>query len=252
MKKLCAIALFVCSTSKAALPFVTDDAFIQKPKQLAIETFTEVWSVPDAKIYGQYISLSYGFSNRLELTAGSMGGVQSSDKSLSLMNPLLQLKAKIFDGGTILPSLAIDFGYINKNGVGGYYDAATNYYAIAASTISIKSLQIHTNLGVKSSFDIPSGNMTRPHIGIAFDYPPFENEKLHLIFESYNGAPNSPRDSDGLFKSYQLGVKIIKSQNVSYHALYGSQPTFEKYEGKIAQYAITSWVQVGVRKALQP
>ena len=35
------LVLFLCAASKAALPFVTDDALIQKPKQLAIEIFFE-------------------------------------------------------------------------------------------------------------------------------------------------------------------------------------------------------------------
>jgi hypothetical protein len=52
MKKWFAIAFFVCSTSKAALPFVTYDAFTQKPRQLALETFTEAWQIQDVNLYG--------------------------------------------------------------------------------------------------------------------------------------------------------------------------------------------------------
>ena len=121
--KAFSIALFLCSTSKAALPFVTDDSFIQKPKQLVLETFSEKWSIPTfgekqaTDVYGQYVSFSYGISQNLELTIGGMGGYQTQDVSASFMNPLLQLKAKVFEGKNFVPSVAIDFGYIYKSGL---------------------------------------------------------------------------------------------------------------------------------------
>ena len=179
-----------------------------------------------------------------------MGGYQTQDVSASFMNPLLQLKAKVFEGKNFVPSVAIDFGYIYKSGIGEYFDPATNYYAIAASTISLQRLQIHANLGVKSSQDASYGNITRPYVGIAFDFSPFKNEKIRLIFERYNGAPNSPRDSSGYFQSYQIGAKFVQSSAISYHILYGQQPTFEGYFNEKMEYFTTTWLQIGLRCAI--
>ncbi len=83
------------------------------------------------------------------------------------------------------------------------------------------------------------------------DAAPLINKNIRLIAESYNGAPNSPRDSDGYFNSYQMGIKFIKNDSLSFHILYGTQPTFAGYNiGYNSLYRQTQWIQLGVRKVL--
>ena len=84
------------------------------------------------------------------------------------------------------------------------------------------------------------------HLGVGFDVALLE--KIRLVVESYNGAPNSPRDSPEYFHSYQAGLKWVKSDKMSFYTIYGAQPTFVDYnaDGKMV-YRNTSWVQVGAR-----
>jgi hypothetical protein len=251
----------LCYNADAALPFVTDDAVIQKPNQLAIETFSEAWTIPalphlhiDAsQVYGQYLSFSYGISKHLELTLGGMAGYDVKQNAASLMNPLMQLKTNIFKSSKqIIPSIAFEFGYLSKNGSGQYYDPATNYYALGAATSHFfgNDLIVHLNLGAKASYDILVGSFMKPHIGIGFDAATIHKD-IRFIFESYNGAPNSPRDSDGYFQSYQVGFRLIKNADLSFHVLYGNQPSFADYNVQNQMvFRATEWVQFGIRKTI--
>ena len=86
-------------------------------------------------------------------------------------------------------------------------------------------------------------------LGIAIDAAFFRKD-VRLFVEGFNGAPNSPRDSPGLFHSYQAGFKFITKSSWGFHILYGNQPTFNGYDGDMMTYRRTSWIQFGVRKAI--
>lgn len=251
------IILFAKNVS-AALPFVTDDAFIQKPNQLAVETFAEKWDEPanteaeknKTALYSYFLSASYGLTKKLELTMAGNIGYDTKEHSTSFMNPIAQLKTKVFEPkNPAIPAIAIDWGYVNKNGKGEYFDPAANYYAVAAATSRFfdDDLIVHVNYGKKASYDILHHHLYRDHLGVGLDIALIN--KVRLVLESYNGAPNSPRDSKNYFHSYQAGLKWIKSDKFSPYVIYGSQPTFAGYasDGTTMVYRNTSWIQVGVR-----
>ncbi len=257
--------LVFCYHAKAALPFVTDDAAIQNKGQFAIETFTEGWYIPphpitggsSSSLYGQYISGSYGISKHFEATVGGMIGYDLMQHSNTYSNLIFQVKAKILEinHASNIPGIAIDFGYVTKSGKGEYYDNAENFYVIGAATKYFFNgyLITHLNIGAKASYrlNIPDGNIIRPHVGIGFDVAPFVNKNIRMIVESYNGAPNSPRDSNGYFHSYQIGMKFIQNKTLSFHVLYGTQPTFAGYNSSYNPvYRQTQWIQFGIRKVL--
>lgn len=248
------------TTSFAAIPFVTDDAAIGSPNQLLIETFTENWRVPakggnaSANLLGQYLGFSYGTTKNLEVTAGSLAAYDFSADSAAFMNPILQLKTLAFHSKKPeVPSIAISAAYVNKSGSGQYYDPATNAYlmAIATSKFFDDGLIIHVNSGPKASYDLPTRkNLYRLHLGIALDFALLRQD-LRFFTESYNGSPNSPRDSSGYFHSYQTGFKFLQSDKLSFHILYGNQPTFMGYDdNNVMTYKRTSWVQFGVRRII--
>lgn len=249
------------NNSFAALPFVTDDAMIQNLNQLGIETFTENWRIPaegnvqkeKSELYGQYLSFSYGLFKHFEITTGGMVGYDAKEKSTAFSNLIFQLKTKLFEGNKpILPSVALDLGYVHNSGSGQYYDPATNFYAIIATTHRMlnDSFIIHINIGDKASYQIPTGNMHRLHLGIGFDIA-IPIDGVRMIVESYNGSPNSPRDSQGYFHSYQVGCKFAKSDTLSFHVLYGSQPTLIRYNANNDMvFRRTNWVQFGIRKVI--
>ncbi len=255
--------IFFAQNSFAALPFVTDDAGIASPKQLILETFVERWSLPAkaeadkgaSRLYGPYLSFSYGLSRRLEFSFANMVSYNVIDKSTSFMNPIFQLKTKIFESkNPATPMIAIDWGYVNKNGSGEYFDPATNFYAIAALTSRFldDNLMVHVNVGKKASYDILANHLIRTHLGVAFDMAVFHKD-IRLVLESYNGAPNSPRDSPTYFRSRQIGAKWLKSDAQSFYIIYGEQPTFTEYDSTgHSLYRNTNWVQVGMRLALMP
>lgn len=262
MRKFLIYSLILFSYSKpsfSALPFVTDDAGIANQGQVSVETFTEQWSIPKkdesykTTMIGQYLGLSYGTKENLEITAAGLIGYDSKKNTSSFMNPALQLKSNIYQSKTSeVPSVSMSFGYVNKNGKGEYYDSANNFYllGIATSKFFDNKLIAHVNFGPKTSFDIKEQkNVYRLQLGIGFDVK--LSKEINFIFESYNGAANSPRDSSGLFHSYQTGIKLIKSTDLSFHILYGSQPTFYGYgeDGHLNQRR-TSWIQFGIRKVI--
>jgi len=51
--------IFCATASSAALPFITDDAFIQAPNQFSLETFAERWSLPKKAMAQKNNSTSY-------------------------------------------------------------------------------------------------------------------------------------------------------------------------------------------------
>lgn len=244
----------------AALPFVTDDAAIANKDQLLIEAFAERWHLPkkgeseSTNMLGQYLGLSYGVSNKLELTIGALAGYDFIDKSIALMNPILQAKSVIFTPkNAAIPSFAISGGYITKTGQGQYYDNATNAYLIGifSSHLFDDNLIVHVNTGPKVSYGLPiGGSLYRMQLGVAIDLALFRKD-FRLFVESYNGTPNSPRDSLGYFHSYQGGFKWIKSETLAFNILYGSQPTFAGYNADESSiYRRTNTIQIGVRKAI--
>jgi hypothetical protein len=247
------------NAAKAALPFVTDDAGIAKPNQLVVESFIERWTLPAStqanrgasRLYGPYLSFSYGLNKHLEFSAASMASYNVIDHSTSFLNPILQLKTKIFESeNKAIPAFSIDWGYVNKNGSGEYFDPATNYYAIGTTTSHLfdDNLIIHANFGKKASYDIePGGHVIRTHLGVALDMAMLRKD-FRLIVESFNGAPNSPRDSPSYFRSHQVGLRWIKAEDKVFYVVYGEQPTFTDY-GDNGQkiYSSTNWVQVGMR-----
>ncbi len=254
--------LFIPIHTFAALPFVTDDAGIANPNQLLIEAFTETWKLPQkgssekTRMYGQYLGLSYGVTKNLEMAVGGLVGYDSKLKSASYMNPVFQMKTVALRPNLknpAIPSIALSAGYVNNNGRGQYYDPATNYYlmGIATSRFFNDDLIMHVNFGPKASVNIAGNHKsyTRMQLGVAIDAALFRKD-VRLFVEGFNGAPNSPRDSPGFFHSYQAGFKFIAPNAWGFHILYGNQPTFKGYEGDNMTYRRTSWVQFGVRKAI--
>ena len=253
------LALLTLATpSFAALPFVTDDAATANKNQLVLEEFTEQWHLPKkneekaGNLVGQYVGLSYGLLKKLELGAGGLAAYDFSNQSLAVMNPILQLKLVIFQPqNPAVPAFAISAGYVNNNGQGQYYDNATNYYLIGIFTTHLfdDNLIVHINAGPKASYDLPiGGNLQRIQLGVAVDVALFRKD-IRLFAESYNGTPNSPRDSPGFFHSYQTGFKWIKSSSLAFNILYGTQPTFAGYDAnQESLYRRTSAIQIGVRK----
>ncbi len=247
-------------SSFAALPFVTDDAGIAAPNQLVIEEFTEIWHLPKkgsnvkTDMLGQYFGLSYGVAKNLEMTVGGLVGYDTVLKKASFMNPIFQMKTMAFRSKKPeIPSIAISGAYVKKDGRGQYFDPATNYYlmGIATSRFFDDNLIVHINYGPKASYDLPTGkSYKRMHLGIALDMALIRKD-IRLFTESFNGAPNSPRDSPGLFNSYQAGFRFLKSSSLSFHILYGSQPTFMGYdENNSMSHRRSNWVQFGFRKTI--
>ncbi len=258
----CFVFLLHPIASFAALPFVTDDAGIANPNQLLIEAFTETWRLPQkgdsekTRMFGQYLGISYGAAKNLEVTVGGLAGYDSKLKSAAYMNPILQMKTVALrpnPNKPEIPSIAISTAFVNNSGRGQYYDPAQNFYlmGIATSKFFDESLIMHVNYGPKASYGIDGHRpYKRMHLGVALDSA-FIRKDVRLFVESFNGAPNSPRDSSGLFHSYQTGFKFIASQTLGFHILYGNQPTFKGYdENNAMSYRRTSWVQFGVRKAI--
>ncbi len=254
------ILLSVSTAAFAALPFVTDDAGVANRNQLLIEEFTEVWHLPkkshseSGKLLGQYLGLSYGLANNLEATVGGLAGHDFNEGSLAFMNPIIQLKSTIIRPKNVaIPAFAISAGYAAKTGRGQYYDNANNTYLIGIFTSHFfeDGLIIHVNTGPKASYNLPTGkNLYRMQLGVALDIALMRKD-FRLFIESYNGTPNSPRDSPGLFRSYQAGFKWMKSDKLAFNILYGSQPTFAGYsEDGGSQYRRTNIIQIGVRKAI--
>ena len=203
---------------------------------------------------GQYVGLSYGLTNNLEAAVGGLVGYDFREKSLSFMNPIFQLKTNIIRPKNVaIPSFAVSAGYVAKTGQGQYYDNATDAYLIGIFTSRFfeDNLIMHVNTGPKASFALPNGrNLYRMQLGIAIDAALFRKD-FRLFAESYNGSPNSPRDSPGLFHSYQTGLKWIKSETLAFDILYGNQPTFAGYDAdEKSVYRRTSSIQFGVRKAI--
>jgi hypothetical protein len=254
------LILFLSSNSVfAALPFVTDDAAVSDKNQLLLETYTESWHLPkksdsaSANLLGQYLGFSYGVLKNFEMTTGAMSSYDLSEHSASFSKPLFQIKSVISHSKKAgIPDVAMSFGYVNKNGRGQYYDTATNSYLMAIATAKFfdESLIIHANSGLKTSYNIDGQkDLRRLQLGVGVDAA-LIGKDIRLLAESYNGAPNSPRDSPGFFHSYQLGFKFVKSADASFNILYGSQPTFMGYDANNeATHRRTSWVQFGFRKA---
>lgn len=259
---ICAILLFFIplKPSFAALPFVTDDASIADLGQVSIESFVENWRLPkrydedSANLIGTYFGGSVGVTKNLELTAGGLLGHNLTTDKLNVANPIFQAKSMVFrsDNESKIPSIAASIGYADRHGRDQYFDQANNVFAlgIATSRFFDGDLVIHINSGFKGSYNIDQQrNFSRLHLGIASDTA--ITKKVRFIAESYNGAPNSPRDSDGYFKSYQVGFRFVKSSSTSFHILYGSQPTFLGYdENNRMLYRHSNWVQIGVRKVI--
>ena len=110
---------------------------------------------------------------------------------------------------------------------------------------------MHVNAGKKASYDLPiGGHIQRTQLGVAIDAALMRKD-WRFFAESFNGAPNSPRDSPGYFHSYQTGIKWNKSDSLAFNILYGSQPTFAGYDdGHSSLYRRTRTIQFGVRKAI--
>ena len=244
----------------AALPFVTDDAAIADVNQLLIEAFSEIWHLPKkgdnqaARINGNYLGLGFGAAKNLEVTVGGIVGYDFNQHSTTFMNPIIQLKSMVYQSkNKAIPSFAISGGYVNNSGSGQYRDPATSAYLIVIATSKFfdEDLVIHINSGPKASYDLTTRkNLYRLQLGIAFDAA-LTRKDLRLIAESYNGTPNSPRDSSEFFHSYQAGLRFIKSNNLAFHVLYGSQPTFAVYDqNNNLTYRRTDWIQFGIRKAI--
>lgn len=266
MKKISCIFCFVFFvhpiTSLAALPFVTDDARIANPNQLLIEAFTETWHLPkkgasgSTDMLGQYAGLSYGAAKNLEVTLGGLVGYDTALKKTSYMNPIFQMKTIVLRPNPKrpeIPSVAISAAYVNNNGRGQYYDPAANFYVmgIATSKFFDDGLIAHVNYGPKVSYHI-SGHKPykRMHLGVALDSA-FMRKDVRFFVEGFNGAPNSPRDSPGIFHSYQAGFKFVKSSTLGFHLLYGKQPTFDGYDKNNGMnYRRTYWIQCGLRKTI--
>lgn len=248
------------STALAALPFVTDDAPIANRNQLAIEYFAERWNLP-AKgdqpadiMLGQYLGLSYGLTNNLEATIGGLVAHDYGQDSTSYMNPIFQLKTTISRSTEHgVPSFSVSMGYVDQHGRGQYFDPATNAYLMGIATTRFfdDGLLIHVNAGPKASYNLPTNrDYYRMQLGVGADMQFFRKD-VRLLFESYNGTPNSPRDSPGFFHSYQVGVKWLESDSLSFDILYGNQPTFMGYDESFKMlHRRTSWVQFGIRKVI--
>lgn len=258
----CLFFLINSKTSFAALPFVTDDASISNPNQVMIEMFSEIWHLPQKgedkslNLSGNYLGFSYGVNNYFEVTAGGLAAYDFSDNAASFANPILQLKTVVFrpkPDEKEIPSVAFSMGYVNKNGSGQYFDKATNLYflGIATSRFFDERLLVHVNAGPKASYDLETGrDFNRFQLGIAVDFAPMRKD-FRVIAETYNGTPNSPRDSPGFFHSYQFGVRWLKSLDLAFHLLYGSQPAFAGYdETNSMTYRRSQWVQFGIRKSI--
>ncbi|MBU6141260.1 MAG: hypothetical protein KGP29_06910 [Proteobacteria bacterium] len=253
--------LFSAGSSLAALPFVTDDAAIADLNQASIEGFAEYWHLPEkheqelGNLAGGYLGVSYGAVKNLELTLGGLVGYNFHNSNVALANPIFQAKTMVFAPKNLaIPSVALEAGYVDKRGRDQYFDSATNTYALAVATSKFLEgdFIIHVNSGVKSSHNIDQqSNVSRMHLGVAVDAALISSD-FRFIAESYNGTPNSPRDSPGFFHSYQVGFRFIKSSNLSFHILTGSQPTFVGYSdlNNDMLYRRTRWVQVGVRKVI--
>jgi len=260
-KKIAVLLLLICAkNSFAALPFVTDDASISEVNQLSLETFMENWRIPHkgdqgrGNLAGYYLGGSYGVAKNLELTLGDEIGYNFVSKSFSVANPYAQAKTMVYVSKKDLriPSVAISAGYVDRHGREQYFDSARNAYllGIATSKFFDGDLVIHLNLGKKASYDIDQQrNFSRTHLGVAIDIGLSKN--FRFISESYNGTPNSPRDSEGYFHSHQTGLRFLKSDHLSFYILYGSQPTFAGYdENNRMFYRHTNWVQIGMRKII--
>lgn len=254
------VIIFLAKSSFAALPFVTDDAAVGNQNQLLLETYTENWHVPSkqgnaaAKTLGQYAGFSYGVLSNFEISAGALASYDFNNHAPTLSNPFLQMKSVLHRSKIPeIPTIAISAGYVNKSGRGLYYDNATDVYlmGIATSRFFEDGLVIHVNSGPKASLNIDQHrNVQRMQLGIGFDAA-LINKDIRLVAESYNGAPNSPRDSPGYFHSYQVGLKWVKSPHVSFNILYGSQPTFTGYDANNKSfYRDTQWIQFGMRKVI--
>lgn len=256
--RFCAFVFLIPSSAFSALPFVTDDAQVSEKNQAIVEAYNENWRIPKkddsaaGNLFSQYLGASYGVANNFEVTAGGLISYDFVDHSKSLMNPILQVKTVVSKSKTpAVPDFAISAAYVNKSGTGQYYDSATNTYLLGIATDRFfnNKLVIHVNSGLKSSYNIDNHkNLQRLHLGIAFDLALID--KIRLVAETFNGAPNSPRDSTGFFHSYQAGFRFIKSANLAFHVLYGSQPTFAGYDDAGAMtHRKTSWIQFGIRKS---
>lgn len=252
------LILLLPQNALAALPFVTDDAGISQEKLLTIEEYNEYWHLPSKDnsqantLFGQYLGLAYGAAKNLEISTSALISYDFSAHSMALSNPSVQFKRMAYvsaDGST--PDFAMSAGYVNKNGMGQYYDPANNFYVlgIASKKFLNGDVLIHLNTGAKASFDISGhDNVYRPQLGIGFDIKLMKN--VRILAESYNGAPNSPRDSPGYFHSYQCGFRFIRSETFSLNIMYGTQPTFLGYDGTRSTYRQSEWVQFGMRKVV--
>lgn len=260
-KKFAVLLLLIyAKNSLAALPFVTDDAAISDLNQLSLETFMENWRIPQkgdqgrGNLVGYYLGGSYGATKNLEITLGQLVGYNLHNSSFAASNPIAQLKtmAYISKKDLRIPSIAISAGYVDRHGRDEYFDPARNAYllGIATSKFFDGDLVIHLNLGKKASYEIAQQkNFSRTHLGVALDIG--LSKDIRFISESYNGTPNSPRDSEGYFHSYQTGLRLIKSDHLSFYVLYGLQPTFAGYdENNRMFYRHTNWVQIGMRKII--
>ena len=259
LKFLAALFFLLSSSALAALPFVTDDAAISDSNDLMLETYTEYWRLPQkattasAALLGQYLGFSYGLNKNFELTAGGLAAYNFDDDTTSFMNPIFQLKSLVYSPEQReIPSIALSLGYANRNGRGLYYDTANDVYllAIATSRLFDDNLLLHVNAGPKTSYNLDSRkNLYRMQLGVAMDAALMRKD-FRFIAETYNGAPNSPRDSKGYFHSYQVGFRFLKSHDLAFHILYGNQPTFLGYDSTYNEtYRRTSWVQFGIRKS---
>lgn len=255
------LLLFACAkNSVAALPFVTDDASISDLNQLSLESFVENWRLPSKRgqdsgnLVGSYLGGSYGVAKNLEMTLGGLAGYNFQNSKFNIGNPIAQVKtmAYVSKKDLRIPSIALSAGYVAQRGRGQYFDSATNAYllGIATSKFFDGDFVLHLNIGAKTSQNIyGQKNYSRMHLGVAADAA--LTKDLRFIVESYNGAPNSPRDSYDYFHSYQVGFRFLKTSHTSFHILYGSQPTFAGYdENNKMFYRHTSWVQIGMRKII--
>jgi hypothetical protein len=251
--------IFFAKISFAALPFVTDDAAVGYKNQVLLETYTENWHSPSkqgnpsAETLGQYLGFSYGLLNNFEISSGALASYDFGDHAPTLSNPFFQMKSVLYHSDVPeIPNIAVSVGYVHKSGSGLYYDNATNAYVLGIATASYfkDKLHVHFNAGAKSSYNINQAkNVHRAQLGLGIDLALYKD--IRLVAESYNGAPNSPRDSPGYFNSYQAGLKWVKSDIVSFNILYGTQPTFIGYgANNQSLYRQTNWIQFGMRKII--
>jgi hypothetical protein len=197
----------------AVRPFITDDARISSPGEIAIETSLRI----DKERFQNLNVISFGIIKNLEGSFNFIDGFMREDKTkniLSIAGPGFQLKYLFTDGKTSsFPATGLAAGASPPFGWGSDSFANSswsNYVYLAVTKFFFKDqekLNLHINMGFNNSYEERRINTSWSWgVGVQMHLL----NKLYLCTEIYQGDPYAITPG----ALYQVGLRYFLSSNI--------------------------------------